>query len=149
MQKKLIDVNKEIEKLKTDDFELDKIYHYGEITVCKTLERAQKLYNIGTDEEKKLLDEVMMNKFKELTNFSTKVVERMLSSYKLDLLENSPVDILVFGEDVIFKELSLNDGFIESVDYIFRGQKLYINEEETISFNSLIKENSRKLLKHE
>lgn len=144
---KLIDVNKEIEKLKTEDFEIVKIYHYGEITVCKTLEKAQRLYNVGTDKQKKLLDEVMKSSFKEITNFSDKVVDEMLGSYKLDLLEKSPVDILISGDEVAFKEFALNNGFIESIDYIFRGKKVYINEEETISLNSLIKENVRKLVK--
>ena len=133
MLKKLIDVDTTLEELKERDFEIDKIYHYGEITVCKTLETAQRLYNISNDEQRKKLDEVMFNRFKELTNLSDRIVERMISSYKLDMNLKSPV----------------NDGFIESVDYIYRGKKIFINEEECTSLNSIIQENVRKLVKHE
>ena len=149
MLKKLIDVDTTLEELKERDFEIDKIYHYGEITVCKTLETAQRLYNISNDEQRKKLDKIMFNKLKEVTNLSDRIVEKMLFSYKLDMNLNLPVDILINREEVIFKEFSLDDGFIESVDYIYSGKKIFINEEECTSLNSIIQENVRTLVKHE
>ena len=150
MNYSLKNIEKNIEKLKKDDFELKELTNTYEIIFdrkikcCGLLRRALLLiYSISCIEDDlkqekitlyKKLDDIMKNKLKELNpNFDEVTLNHMISSYNRGIII-FPIDIIVIDKAVFHTEGILDDslGFIYEINtlmfkYIKNSQNPYHN----------------------
>lgn len=101
------------------------IKYYEEINASKLLEKAWRAYNIINEDKDLLnvLDYMVYLNLKEY-NLSYNVIETIFNSYKLPY-SICPLDILVNDDIVFLKYASLNDGFIERIDYKLLSNNYY------------------------
>lgn len=109
----LNDIRNKIDEIRNSDFQLNVFWFQGKYNkYCDLFNKAVLCYySICTlknedeyDELLKELDDVMKRKFRELnSNFSEDILNNMILSYRRSI-DNTPLDIFVIDDAVLFKE---------------------------------------------